>query len=124
MSKLYAKITRPLVIPLCLVSILSAEAADEVWSLNFESPILWQKITPLGNIVVNTKDGLFGVDQSNGEITWGDCLCWTSARGKLLKINPGTLFAQISTTFGVTIIDPMGWNNSVQLKRCRIKHFN
>ncbi|MEO8150218.1 MAG: PQQ-binding-like beta-propeller repeat protein [Bacteroidia bacterium] len=41
-----------------------------VWSAEFDTPILWQRTTSLGNFVVSTSDGLYGLDTKTGKKTW------------------------------------------------------
>ncbi len=63
----------------CLLTALGAAAAtgetpspeaDPAWTLRFESPVLWQRVTPLGGLVVGTAKGLYGVEPGGGGIAW------------------------------------------------------
>lgn len=40
------------------------------WSAKFKTPIQWQRVHSLGYLIVNTGDGLYGVDPDNGKIMW------------------------------------------------------
>ena len=42
------------------------------WTKNFPSKINWYKITDAGVLVVGTKDGLYGVNPSDGKEIWKD----------------------------------------------------
>ncbi len=43
---------------------------NEIWNARFESEILWQEVTSLGNLIVCSNDGLFGIDPQSGTILW------------------------------------------------------
>lgn len=40
------------------------------WSAKFKTPIAWQRVHSLGYIIVNTGDGLYGVNPDDGKILW------------------------------------------------------
>ena len=40
------------------------------WSAKFKTPITWQRVHSLGYLIVNTNDGLFGVNPDDGKILW------------------------------------------------------
>lgn len=45
-------------------------AGDPVWKAKFTSTVNWQKMTPSGMLIVSANDGLYGVDNSNGQVKW------------------------------------------------------
>ena len=48
-------------------------AAVEVrpaWALDFQAPVQWQRVTSLGDLIVSTPGGLYGVDPSKGAVLW------------------------------------------------------
>ena len=55
---------------LWLFCFFDSNAKDTAWQLSFDRPILWQQVTPLGDLLVNTSDGLYGVDPDHGTIKW------------------------------------------------------
>lgn len=40
------------------------------WEISFEKEIRWHKITPAGNLVVGTADGILGIDPEDGRAAW------------------------------------------------------
>ena len=40
------------------------------WSAKFKTPITWQRVHSLGYLIVNTSDGLYGVNPDDGKIRW------------------------------------------------------
>jgi outer membrane protein assembly factor BamB len=40
------------------------------WSAKFKTPINWQRVHSLGYLIVNTNDGLYGVNPDDGKILW------------------------------------------------------
>ena len=40
------------------------------WTSSFEQQVNWQKVTSLGNYIVQTNAGLFGIDTETGNILW------------------------------------------------------
>ncbi len=73
---------RPCAIVFCLALVCSLSIASarttEVdvanvnpdWSLRFESPIEWQRVTPMGHLLVSTATGLHGINPENGQVVW------------------------------------------------------
>ena len=54
-----------------LILSLSINAqVKEDWSSSFEKAINWQMVTALGNFIVHTNSGLYGIDYASGEILW------------------------------------------------------
>ena len=40
------------------------------WTARFEQPVQWQRVTPMGHLVVATSSGLHGVDPATGSLAW------------------------------------------------------
>ncbi len=40
------------------------------WSAKFTTPITWQRVHSLGYLIINTHDGLYGVNPDDGKILW------------------------------------------------------
>ncbi|MCO5947473.1 outer membrane protein assembly factor BamB family protein [Mucilaginibacter flavidus] len=45
-------------------------AGDPVWKAKFTSTVNWQKVTPLGLLVVSANDGFYGIDNATGQVKW------------------------------------------------------
>lgn len=58
----------------CMVSLaLIAGAQPKTapsWSAKFKTPITWQRVHSLGYLIINTHDGLYGVNPDDGKILW------------------------------------------------------
>jgi outer membrane protein assembly factor BamB len=58
------------------VPVLAAEATPPppsvipTWTLELGGAVLWQRVTPLGDLVVATTTGLYGIDPSAGSVRW------------------------------------------------------
>ncbi len=48
----------------------SLQAIEPAWQASFEKSINWQKVTNLGYLIVNTTDGLHGIDPESGDVIW------------------------------------------------------
>jgi outer membrane protein assembly factor BamB len=64
------------------------------WTAKFKTPINWQRVHALGYIIVNTNDGLYGVDPNDGKILWEN--------KNFPALDPST-FAEVAGTEFVTI---------------------
>ena len=40
------------------------------WTARFEQPVQWERVTPMGQLVVATDCCLHGVDPSTGSVLW------------------------------------------------------
>ena len=62
------------VLAVCMVMMVSLTNAQPKtapsWSAKFKTPIQWQRVHTLGYLIVNTGDGLYGVNPDNGKIMW------------------------------------------------------
>lgn len=45
-------------------------AGDPVWKAKLPSGVNWQKVTPLGVLVVGANDGFYGIDPATGATKW------------------------------------------------------
>src|SRR5690242_10997686 len=58
----------------CMVVLSSMASAQPKtapsWSAKFKTPITWQRVHSLGYLIVNTGDGLYGVNPDDGKILW------------------------------------------------------
>ena len=78
---------------------------SEAWKLKFASSINWQQITPIGNLVVGTSDGLYGVDPDKGRITW-EIKRLADIPYDSYQVLPNTFYTQISLANQIIILDP------------------
>jgi len=44
--------------------------AEQLWTLTTPKSIVFQRLTPLGSLLVSTEDGLMGVDAATGKTLW------------------------------------------------------
>jgi outer membrane protein assembly factor BamB len=47
-----------------------AQVIQPAWSAAFQEPILWERVTPLGRLVVCTPGALHGVEPESGKVVW------------------------------------------------------
>ena len=59
-----------LIISLLIGLNCSFAGVSPAWNIQFKGNIIWQRVTPLGQLVVNTSTALVGVDPVKGEIIW------------------------------------------------------
>ena len=60
-----------LVTGLMIVSMAAAsQNLKATWDVAMKSPVQWQKVTPLGYLVVSTANGLAGVNTETGAEVW------------------------------------------------------
>ena len=78
---------------------------SEAWKLKFASAINWHRITPFGNLVVSTGDGLYGVDPDLGRITWVIKRLGGIPYDSYQPL-PNTFYAQISLSNQLIILEP------------------
>ncbi len=78
---------------------------SQAWKLKFASSIRWQQITPLGNLVVNTDDGLYGIDPDKGKVSW-EIKKLAGIPFESYQVLPNTFYAQISLDNQVIVLDP------------------
>jgi hypothetical protein len=65
------------------------------WSTSFDSPVVWQRVTPLGDLMVNTQAGLHGIDPKTGSIRWThrDLGGWVEDRYQAIPDTPLVVIA-------------------------------
>ena len=89
---------------------LSFAAIQPSWKLAFNNDVNWQKVTNLGYLIVNTPDGLFGIDPEKGETMWNIKELGTLPSSSFEPVT-GTQFFKITTMSGETakvrIINPI-----------------
>lgn len=56
-----------------LISFLSATSFAQInpkWEQSYDGEIAWQKITGLGNLIIQTSKGLKGINTETGVVEW------------------------------------------------------
>ncbi len=76
----------------------------ETWSSSFEKEVNWQIVTSLGNYIVQTDSGLFGIQNNTGEVIWHDSKFTDLSETDFAELN-NSPFAKIETTHGLFFIN-------------------
>ncbi|MEN8797859.1 MAG: hypothetical protein ABF293_01340 [Flavobacteriaceae bacterium] len=74
------------------------------WTSSFDQNVNWQKVTSLGNYIVQTDAGLFGIDTESGNILWQDTEFGKVEEAAFAELE-NSPFAKIETTRGLYIIN-------------------
>ena len=87
-----------------LISFSLFAQSEETWTSTFDNEVNWQTVSALGNYIVQTNSGLFGIDSNSGEVIWSD-----ETFGRLDESSFSELgnspFAKIETEKGLFIIN-------------------
>lgn len=78
--------------------------AKESWQTDLGSIIYWQKVSSFGQLVVQTSDGLKGIDASTGNTEWSNPGVLEGQLQSWHEI-PGTPFLRLSTGTNTLIVD-------------------
>ena len=76
----------------------------ETWSSSFEKEVNWQIVTSLGNYIVQTDSGLFGIQNTTGEIIWHDSKFSDLSEMDFAELH-NSPFAKIQTKHGLFFIN-------------------
>ena len=74
------------------------------WTSSFDQQVNWQKVTSLGNYIVQTNAGLFGIDTESGNILWQDADFGNIEEAAFAELE-NSPFAKIETPRGLFIIN-------------------
>ena len=88
---------------LVLTSGLYAQSTP-TWTSSFDQNVNWQKVTSLGNYIVQTDAGLFGIDTESGNILWQDAEFGRVEEAAFAELE-NSPFAKIETPKGLYIIN-------------------
>ena len=95
---------------ICFLTVSAQYASEPSWTANFSSPVNWQRVTNLGYLIVNSQDGLFGIDPETGKTIWNINELGTLPEGSFSPIT-GTQFFKIEENLNqkikVKIINPV-----------------
>jgi outer membrane protein assembly factor BamB len=76
----------------------------ETWSSSFDTQVNWQIVTSLGNYIVQTDSGLYGIQNDTGEVLWHDPNFTDLSETDFAELN-NSPFAKIETTHGLFFIN-------------------
>ena len=76
----------------------------ETWSSSFDKEVNWQIVTSLGNYILQTDSGLFGIQNETGEVIWHDPSFTDLSETDFAELN-NSPFAKIETTHGLFFIN-------------------
>ncbi|MGB5205371.1 MAG: hypothetical protein WBN63_14370, partial [Eudoraea sp.] len=78
--------------------------AEETWTSTFNNEVNWQTVSALGNYVVQTNSGLFGIDNTSGEVIWSDITFGRLNENSFTELDSSP-FAKIETDKGLFILN-------------------
>ncbi len=74
------------------------------WTSSFDQPVNWQRVTSLGNYVVQTNAGLYGIETESGNILWHDATFGNIEEAAFAELE-NSPFIKIETPRGLYIIN-------------------
>ena len=89
---------------LLFVAISLNAQLKETWSSSFDRQINWQVVTSLGNYIVQTDSGLFGIQNDTGDVIWHDPNFTDLSETNFAELD-NSPFAKIETTHGLFFIN-------------------
>lgn len=78
--------------------------SEETWTSSFENEINWQTVSALGNYIVHTNSGLYGIDTNSGEVIWSDLTFARLSEDSFTELE-NSPFAKIETEKGFFIVN-------------------
>ena len=78
--------------------------SEETWTSTFDNEVNWQTVSALGNYVVQTNSGLFGIDNNSGEVIWSDITFGRLSENSFSELESSP-FAKIETDKGFFILN-------------------
>ena len=96
--------TKSIMYMLLFVTMSLNAQLKETWSSSFEKEVNWQIVTSLGNYIVQTDSGLFGIQNNTGEVIWHDRNFTDLSETEFTELN-NSPFAKIQTTHGLFFIN-------------------
>lgn len=76
--------------------LISFSQVEVKWTSNFNSNVLWQEVTSLGNLIVSTQNELCGIDIETGQINWSNPTHARLSRAAYREL-PNSPFFTVST---------------------------
>jgi|GEM_PF-633833 len=87
-----------------LISCSLFAQSEETWTSTFDNEVNWQNVSALGNYIVQTNSGLFGIDNNSGEVIWSDITFSRLNENSFTELE-NSPFAKIETEKGLFIIN-------------------
>ena len=87
-----------------LISPVSSQVRES-WKYNTKDEIIWQEVNSLGNLIVETKTALIGINPETGKEIWS-CGQFGGISRDQLKTIDGSPLLSISQANAITIIEP------------------
>ena len=81
----------------------------EDWSSSFEKAINWQLVTALGNYIVHTNSGLYGIDYGSGAILWHNPAFNNLEEASFVEL-VNSPFAKVETANGLFFVNTFDGN--------------
>ncbi|WP_019669749.1 PQQ-binding-like beta-propeller repeat protein [Eudoraea adriatica] len=78
--------------------------SEETWTSSFDNEINWQTVSALGNYIVHTNSGLYGIDNNTGEVIWSDLTFSRLSEDSFTELD-NSPFAKIETEKGFFIVN-------------------
>ena len=106
-----SKIMHYLCLTLLLFSLIPAslqsQTAKPLWTTDLKTSVSWQKVTPLGQLIVSTPKGLTGINTQTGAELWTIASLKNSPENSYVPID-NSPFVSLSSAGGkdLNIIDP------------------
>ncbi len=95
---------------LACVSVFQIYAqSTPTWTSSFDQPVNWQRVTSLGNYVVQTNAGLFGIETESGNILWHDATFGNIEEAAFAELE-NSPFIKIETPKGLYILNSFDGN--------------
>lgn len=76
----------------------------EKWSSSFDKQVNWQTVSSLGNYIVQTDSGLYGIQNDTGKVIWHDPNFTDLSETNFAELD-NSPFAKIETTHGLFFIN-------------------
>ena len=96
--------TKSIMFMLLFVTMSLNAQLKETWSSSFDKQVNWQMVTSLGNYIVQTDSGLFGIQNNTGEVIWHDPNFTDLSETDFAELN-NSPFAKIQTKHGLFFIN-------------------
>ena len=87
-----------------LTSISLFAQLEETWTSSFDNEINWQTVSALGNYIVHTNSGLYGIDNNTGDVIWSDLTFSRLSEDSFTELE-NSPFAKIETEKGFFIVN-------------------
>jgi len=92
-----------------LLTLSAGAQVQEEWSSSFEKAINWQMVTALGNHIVHTNSGLYGIDYASGDILWHNPGFASLDEASFSELD-NSPFAKVETSHGLYFINTFDGN--------------